>query len=299
MGELQSFLRMRMVEKLQKTELGSTSKQVKFSPKDDAINVMIYEYLKHHKMFYTSSVFASECLSIQQSSPQYLDKCEWKDLFNPLGVTSDNMVPINNGKTCLLNWVVDAFGKISSKTYESKSCQCTDESPKKLLLNAQSQTLDVDEKILRTQFVQTLPAVSLAETQTDENCLSFQRMSTDLNDEITKLQNKLGKSQSALEMCKLKLQDSEDKIDYLLNHKNDRVIVEDNTLTKTQHAPPVPHLNVRNRAVCQKRIQEAFRFLNHLDGRLQFLDQKYHSVTARKNSHDNLRFLPDSNISPV
>nr|CAH0112604.1 unnamed protein product [Daphnia galeata] len=117
LGELQAFLRMKMVEKLQTTELASTSKQVKFSPKNDAINIMVYEYLKHHKMFYTSSVFASECLSIQQSSTEYLDNCEWKDILNSLGVTipedCDNVRAINDGKTCLLNWVVDTFGKKS------------------------------------------------------------------------------------------------------------------------------------------------------------------------------------------
>jgi uncharacterized coiled-coil protein SlyX len=293
---------MKMVEKLQTTELASTSKQVKFSPKNDAINIMVYEYLKHHKMFYTSSVFASECLSIQQSSTEYLDNCEWKDILNSLGVTipedCDNVRAINDGKTCLLNWVVDTFGKKSSKTYENKSCQCTDNCSKTLMLNAQSQTVDIDEKILNTQFVQTLPTVSLVETQTDEDFLAFQRMSTGgLNEEIANLKKKLEKSQSTLKLCQLKLQESEDKIDYLLNHKNDPVISEDNALSKIQPPPLLTHPNMRKRVVCQKRIREAFNFLNRLDGRLQFLDQKYQSVTAQKHSYDNLRFLPDSSIS--
>jgi hypothetical protein len=194
---------------------------------------------------------------------------------------------------------VDAFGKISSKTYENKSCQCTDNCSKKLLLNAQSQTVDADEKIFMTQFAQTLPAVSLAETQTDENSLAFQRISTDLNEEIGNLKNKLDKSQSTLQLCQLKLQDSEEKIDYLLNHKSDRVIVEDDTFLSKKQPPSFTHQNVRNRLVCQKRIQEAFRFLNQLDGRLQFLDQKYHNVTAQKNSHDHFQFLSDSRISQL
>ncbi|XP_057378471.1 uncharacterized protein LOC130700442 [Daphnia carinata] len=279
LGELQAFLRMKMVEKLQQTQLASASKQAQFSAKDNAINIMVYEYLKHHNMFYTSSVFASECSSIQQTN---LDSVSgWEGILKTLGVSNcDKMTPnsTRDEKACLLNHLLDSLEKMHNKKYESKSCQCNiGSNTKKLLLNAQSQTSDAAQKTTNTQLIQTVPCVRPVETQTEPNLTTMQRVSVDVSEEMLELQKKLAKSQSALELCQLKLQHSEDKIEYLSTNKNEVVVEEDATFLKL---PPAHH-NKRNRTVCQRRIQEACRFLNHLDGRLEFLDKKYQKVTRQ------------------
>ncbi|KZS19049.1 putative Uncoordinated [Daphnia magna] len=286
LGELQAFLRMKMVEKLQQTQLASASKQAQFSAKDNAINIMVYEYLKHHNMFYTSSVFASECSSIQQTS---LDSVTaWEDILKILGLSNcDNMTPNSSRdeKACLLNHVLDGLGIMHNKKHESKSCQCNiGSNTRKLLLNAQSQTSDAAQKTTNTQLIQTVPCVRHAETQTEDCFTTVQRMSVDVSDEMLELQKKLAKSQSALELCQLKLQHSEDKIEYLTTNKNEYIAEED--ITSLKLAPA--HQNKRNRTVCHKRIQEACRFLNHLDGRLEFLDRKYQKVTRQTPDQNSL-----------
>lgn len=277
-----------MVEKLQQTELASASKQAQCSAKDDVINIMVYEYLKHHNMFYTSSVFASECSSIQQTS---LDSVSmWEDSLKTLGVTlnkHDNMPPNWDGKACLLNFLIDTLANIPNKKYESKSCQCNIASnSNKLLLNAQSQTLDVFQKTTKAQHIQAVLSVSPAGTQTDDNLKTVKRMSVEVSEQLIELQKKLAKSESALELCQLKLQNSEDKVDYLITNKNESIVEDNSRFSKLPHT----HQNKRNRSVCQKRIQEAFHFLNHLDGRLEFLDQKYEKVTRQTINNDKMAF---------
>ncbi|KAI9553514.1 hypothetical protein GHT06_021432 [Daphnia sinensis] len=284
LGELQAFLRMKMVEKLQQTQLASASKQAQLSAKDNAVNMMVYEYLKHHNMFYTASVFASECSSVQLTN---LDSAPaWGDILKTLGLSNyDYMTPNSSRyeKACLLNHVLDNLGKMHNKKHESKSCQCNiGNNTRKLLLNAQSQTSDAAQKTTNTQLIQTGPCVRPAETQTEESLTAMQRVSVDVSEEILELQKKLAKSQSALELCQLKLQHSEEKIEYLTSSKNECVVQEDGTTLKL----PPAHQNKRNRTVCQKRIQEACRFLNHLDGRLEFLDKKYQKA---------IRQTPDQN----
>lgn len=306
LGELQAFLRMKMVEKLQGSELGATQ-HTQFSAKDDAINTMVYDYLKQHHMYYTLSVFASECSSIQQQSISNLDVCGWKDVLNSLGIHNiDNAIPSKSDEAnkCLLNFLVNAFGNSSGKKNESKSCQCDLESnPKKLMLNTQSQT-DVSVRNANTLGVQTLPPnLCHTETQTADLLLStIKRSSDELNSEIAELQNKLEQSQSALNLCQMKLLDSEKKIECLITHKKGRNLTTILPSSNIGTHPSTTTYNTRNRITCQKRIQEASRFLSHLDGRLQFLDQKYQNVAAvgsLTNDNQHLRYLPDSNVSSL
>ena len=294
---------MKMVEKLQGSELASSSQHTRFSKQDDAINSMVYDYLRHHHMYYTLSVFASECSSIQQKPVSSLDPCPWKDILDSLDINNCNIEYENgaaSGETkCLLNCVLNAFEKNSNKKHESKSCQCDVESkPEKLLLNTQSQT----DAPVNTLSVQTLSSHHI-ETQTEDNLnnLPAKRSSDELNSEIVELQNKLEQSQSALMLCQAKLLDAEKKIECLVSYRKERTTVPAEHVLKIQSPSTY---NTRDRITCEKRIQEASRFLNHLDGRLQFLDQKFQNIVTTGSrveigseyGHENLRFLPDSNL---
>lgn len=299
MGELQAFLRMKMVEKLQGTELTAT-RNVQLSVKDDAINKVIYDYLKHHHMYYTMSVFASECSTNLQ--PNSLDNLSAsRDILNSLGIKCvtgfDDELNIRKPyeTNCLLNWIVDTLGKRFSKKSESRSSQYDIENNScKLMLNSQSQT-DPFPKSINTQSVQTTPSTKKAETQTDEQTLSVHRISADLNDEILQLTNQLEKSQTALKICQTKLQDTENKLECLLTNKNERFLAEDNTLVTQSR--PAKYIS-RNQTFCQTRLQEAFRFINHLDGRLHFLDQKYQKVVGTDSVYENSRLLSNQNVLP-
>lgn len=295
LGELQAFLRMKMVEKLQGTELTAT-RHAQFSNKDDAINKIIYDYLKYHHMYYTMSVFASECSTHLQ--PNSLDKLGVsRDILSSLGIRCDDLLSTSklHETSCILNWIVDTLENLSNKKSKSKSSQYDLEMNLcKLMLNSQSQT-DPFPISINTQSVQTTPAKKQAETQTDEQITSVHRISADLNEEILELKNKLEKSQIALKLCQTKLQDTEDKLECLLVNRNERFLAEENTLV-TQSRPA--KYITRNQTFCQKRLQEAFRFINHLDGRLQFLDQKYQKVAGIDPVYDSSRLLSDQNLSP-
>lgn len=274
-----------MVEKLQGTELGTTSKHGHFSSKDEAMNKVVYDYLKHHGMYYTMSVFASECLSVHQTSN--LDNLlVRKDILNTLGI--NNLPPTSRylETNCLLSWIVETFGSFASKKSENRSSQYDLENNSKvLMLNTQSQT-DAFQVPLFTQSAQTSPTAITynSGTQTDSCSLSIHQASVELNNEILDLKKKLETSEVALKLCQSKLLDNEKKFECLLTSRNERFIAGDySALARPDKC------SVRDQSSCHKRVQEASRFLNHLEDRLSYLDQKYQNIVGTQTIHDNSR----------
>ena len=309
LGELQAFLRMKMVEKLQGTELTSPPKHRHSSERDDAINIMVYEFLKHHQMHYTLSVFASECLSIQKH--KNLDNlCTSKDVLSTLGIR-DMFSHVHDSHArknqCLLDWLIDAFSVVSQKKSESKSCQydlsCNE---KKLMLNSQSQTDFTIPECTYSQTVQTCPDLRHLATQTEDTFKTVPQVSRTFSEEIEELTNQLEESQLALKRCQSKLRDSEKRIECLLSNRQERLLSNvDNhhpmissTINSSVHGR-------RTKIFYHKRLQEAQNFLEDLNGRIQLLDHNIHkhqNIALSNNSVEHiehLHALSDPRVSPL
>lgn len=288
-----------MVEKLQGTDSKDLSKVSRFTEKEQAMNKMVYDYLKHHHMYYTMSVFASECLTPQQIT-RLDDIFVWNDILNSLGIHHiDKLCNPSRNQACktqsLLDWMVETLGTFSNKQTEEKSSQSDHSAnPTKLMLNSQSQT----DICVTTQAIQTFfTTPNSAQTQTDDNNLDKWTTSpipNNLNEEMVRLKEMLERSQSALQQCQSKLQDSENKIEQLMAQKNDR-IREENNYSYPLQSRSIKLKDVRvHHNFGQRRVQEAFRFLDHVEDRLEYLDKKYQNAVVGDKSHGLARLLTDS-----
>ena len=267
---------MKMVEKLHGTELTPKNKSKNFSSKDKAISKIICNYLKHHQMHYTLSVFASECPTIKSDDSLDLATSVW----NLLGVSESvkKMLSLQqqNQKSfleCLINTIVE----ISQKKFENKSSQCDEVAAAlhhdlpKLVLNSHTQT---DDQMKMTQGVQT-GSIICASTQTKSLPLSVDP-ALHLNEEIEEQQKK-SNNDASLESCQLKLQESKKRFDAFTRaddeeFKQEKFQSSNNGIGKQSH-----------RAKYGKRVKEAICFLNSLDSRLLYIDLKYRSLTNVSN----------------
>jgi len=266
---------MKMVEKLHGTELTPKNKSKNFSSKDKAISKIICNYLKHHQMHYTLSVFASECPTIKSDDSLDLATSVW----NLLGVSESvkKMLSLQqqNQKSfleCLIHTIVE----ISQKKFENKSSQCDEVAAAlhlpKLVLNSHTQT---DGQVKMTQGVQT-GSIICASTQTKSLPLSVDP-ALHLNEGIEKQQKK-SNNDASLESCQLKLQESKKRFDAFTraddeDFKQEKFRSSNNGIGKQSH---------RN-AQYGKRVKEAICFLKSLDSRLLYIDLKYQSLTNVSN----------------
>jgi len=264
-----------MVEKLHETELKPKNKSKNFSSKDKAISKIICNYLKHHQMHYTLSVFASECSSIKSDDTLDLTTSIW----NQLGFGESSIKKVHSLEQrdksfleCLINMLVE----ISQKKFENKSSQ-SDEPAfalqhdlPKLVLNSHTQT---DGQIKLTQSVQT-GSIICASTQTN----SCSQPSVE-----EKIENQLKKSNNdaSLESRHLKLLESKRRFDAVIEAGHGKINAE-----KFQESTNNVTVNQSYRntsSLFGKRIQEAIYFLNSLDSRILYLELKYQSLANVKN----------------
>lgn len=266
LGELQSFLRMKMVEKLRGTDLMPSENKLP-TPRDTAMNLIVCDYLKNKKMHYTLSVFASECNAIEISDrlhsgnvrKQILDLLEMKNPYN------NNLAAVDETDS-----VLDGFIKLcevfSNKECENKSSQIGNSplSAKKLGLNAHSQT----ECVHITQGAQTTPIISSAKTQTKHSSCDALVREANKQETTFEERNQFNPLLETTRTSNFELKNSG-------NFKG------------KLSSPHLPNSY-------KKQISEALDFLNELDGRLRYLDLKHKNIV-----HQNDEVNLISEFSPV
>lgn len=263
-----------MVEKLHGTELRPKNKSKNFSSTDKAISKIICNYLKHHQMHYTLSVFASECPSIMSDDSLDFTASVWNIL--DFGESFRKIHSLQQKDKSFLECIINIVVDISQKKFESKSSQCElagalKHDLPKLLLNSYTQT----DQIKLTQGVQT-GSIICASTQTDSCPSPSIDLTSQSNEEIEK-QLKKSNNDASLKSCHFKLQESKTRFDALIR-ADDEEIKKVNCQTSSN--------NVKVNQSCHndssqngKRVQEAIYFLNSLDSRLLYLDLKFQSLT--------------------
>ncbi len=254
LGELQSFLRMKMVEKLRGTDLMPSENKLP-TPRDTAMNLIVCDYLKHQKMHYTLSVFASECNAVEISGrlnsgnvrKQILDLLEMKSPYNNNSAAVDETDSVLDGfiKFC------EVFSK---KECENKSSQIGNApvSANKLGLNAQSQT----ECVHITQGAQTTPIISSAKTQTKHRSCVALVGEADKQETTFEERNQFNPLLETTKTSNFELKNSGSSKGKLSS----------------------PHLSNSYK----KHISEALVYLNELDGRLRYLDLKHKNLVHQK-----------------
>ena len=251
LGELQAFLRMKMVEKLRGTDLMPSAKNQHPTTKEQAISMIVCNYLKQHKMHYTLSVFASECASVQLAGNNLDCDITRQQVIKLLDINNlMSKFPADETNSILEN-LVDVCCTLGNKKSENRSSQHDlSNSGNKLTMNAQSQT----DFVLVSQSAQTGPINQSTKTQTKTPAIN----PTPSSEADVVLQTR----------------------PYAINKAqqfNSQQEVNTNQESKSHDQ------NQRGRQSSQEsfynqRIQEALFFLQDLDSRLHYLDLKHQSI---------------------
>ena len=287
MGELQSFLRMKMVEKLSETSLSPTLASGPLTSREHALNLIIFEFLKQRQMHYTLSVFASECASIRQSpnidgaqvSKQIVEILNIRNMVNSHAYQKGK-----GGNFTVLDILVDECTSICGKTYASKSSQNLDNQFQKLMIHTEAQTHE--EKTLVVIPTNSITTQTQLSVEDSDNTSSVKA----LNEEILQLRRQLDETVSALAACQRQLQETKEKTSQLMAIKLHSELPRSTDLKAVQLPSPVTlyspnylfdSLTTRPEDIYfERRIQEARQFLTGLDYRMDNLDRKYQRITA-------------------
>ena len=280
--ELQVFLRAKMVEKLQGTCLRSIKKISGVSSTDHAMNMIVCDYLRQSQMHYTLSVFASECPSLQSLS-SLSDSLIRENVYSVLKIENLSEKvgkPSQVNEQCILQDLVNACSVMCTKMFQSRHSQHqSNQETSKLFINTQSQT--EPQKISLTKGAQTKITCNLG-TQTDIKGSSDEDKIT--TEEMAKLHSQLEASKTMLKSCQLELQESRRTIEHLVNNSlkfslgRGSCVVPDPAHEFSTRFPN----HILDQSDYDQRIKESQQFLGSLKNRLEYLDEKYFTLTGKK-----------------